>query len=85
MLHHSVITTTQLPVQQASTWVNVDTVLMAHQDMGSWPYILAIEFTDDNVVGYGGDSISVTYGNTDDETSIDLANRNPGRTEPRFT
>ena len=44
---------------------------------GSWPYILAIELTDDNVVGYGGDSISVTYGNTDDSTSIDIANRNP--------
>ena len=25
---------------------------------GSWPYILAIEFTDDNVVRYGGDSIN---------------------------
>ena len=45
---------------------------------GSWPYILAVEFNDDNVVGYGGDSISVTYGNTDDSTSIELANRNPG-------
>ena len=36
---------------------------------GSWPYILAIELADDNVVTYGGDVISVTYGNTDDETS----------------
>jgi hypothetical protein len=45
---------------------------------GSWPYILAIEFNDDNVVGYGGDSINVVYGNTDDSTSIELANRNPG-------
>jgi hypothetical protein len=44
---------------------------------GSWPYVLAIEFNDDNVVGYGGDSINVVYGNTDDETSIDLVNRNP--------
>jgi hypothetical protein len=53
---------------------------------GSWPYILAIEFTDDNVVAYGGDSISVTYGNTDSETSIELANRNPGeRTEVHLT
>ena len=26
---------------------------------GSWPSILAIDFTDDNVVAYGGDSISV--------------------------
>jgi hypothetical protein len=45
---------------------------------GSWPYILAVEFADDNVVEYGGDSISVTYGNTDDSTSIELTNRNPG-------
>jgi len=53
---------------------------------GSWPYILAIEFTDDNVVSYGGDSISVTYGNTDSSTSIELANRNPGdRTEIHLT
>ena len=37
---------------------------------GSWPYILAIELTDDNVVTYGGDVISVTYGNTDDDTAI---------------
>jgi hypothetical protein len=44
---------------------------------GSWPYIIAVDFTDDNVVEYGSDSISVTYGNTDDETSISLANRNP--------
>ena len=44
---------------------------------GSWPYILAIEFTDDNVVAYGDDSINVEYGNTDDSTSIELANRNP--------
>ena len=54
--------------------------------MGSWPYILAIEFTDDNVVSYGGDSISVTYGNTDSDTSIELANRNPGeRSEVHLT
>jgi hypothetical protein len=44
---------------------------------GSWPYILAIEFNDDNIVSYGGDSINVVYGNTDDSTSIELANRNP--------
>jgi len=53
---------------------------------GAWPYIIAIDFTDDNIVEYGGDSISVTYGNTDDETSIELANRNPGdRTEIHLT
>ena len=51
---------------------------------GSWPYILAIEFNDDNVVGYGGDSINVVYGNTDDETSISLSTE-PRQTEPRFT
>jgi len=45
---------------------------------GSWPYILAIELSDDNVVEYGGDAISVSFGNTDSETSISLANRNPG-------
>nr|AIF23996.1 PKD domain-containing protein [uncultured marine thaumarchaeote SAT1000_22_D06] len=53
---------------------------------GSWPYILAIELQDDNVVGYGGDSINVAYGNTDDETSIELANRNPAElTEVHLT
>ena len=45
---------------------------------GSWPYILAIEFADDNIVEYGGDSVNVEYGNTDDSTSIELTNRNPG-------
>jgi hypothetical protein len=44
---------------------------------GSWPYIISVDLSDDNVVEYGGDSISVTFGNTDDETSISLANRNP--------
>ena len=37
-----------------------------------------VEFNDDNIVSYGGDSINVVYGNTDDSTSIELANRNPG-------
>ena len=32
---------------------------------------------DDNEVAYGSDAINVVYGNTDDETSISLANRNP--------
>ena len=35
---------------------------------------------------YGGDSINVEYGNTDDSTSIDLANRNPAaQTEVHLT
>ena len=53
---------------------------------GSWPYILAIELSDDNVVEYGGDSINVEFGNTDDSTSIELTNRNPGdRAEVHLT
>ena len=35
---------------------------------------------------YGSDSINVVYGNTDGETSIRIANRNPGdRTEVHLT
>jgi hypothetical protein len=45
---------------------------------GSWPYIVAVEFTDDNLVTYGDDTISVAFGNTDDETSISLTNQSPG-------
>lgn len=45
---------------------------------GSWPYIIAIDFTSDNAVEYGSDAINVVYGNTDSETSIELTNRNPG-------
>lgn len=53
---------------------------------GSWPYVLAIEFNDDNVVEYGGDAVNVEYGNTDDSTSIEVANRNPGdRAEVHLT
>ena len=44
---------------------------------GTWPYILGIDLNDDNEVAYGSDAINVVYGNTDDETSISLANRNP--------
>jgi hypothetical protein len=44
---------------------------------GSWPYIIGIDLNDDNEVAYGSDAINVVYGNTDDETSIELANRNP--------
>ena len=53
---------------------------------GSWPYIVSVDLNDDNVVEYGSDSINVVFGNTDDETSISLANRNPGdRTEIHLT
>ena len=45
---------------------------------GSWPYIVSVDLNDDNLVEYGSDSVNVEYGNTDDETSISLANRNPG-------
>jgi hypothetical protein len=44
---------------------------------GSWPYIIGIDLDDDNEVAYGSDAINVVYGNTDDETSISLTNRNP--------
>jgi hypothetical protein len=44
---------------------------------GTWPYIIAVDLNDDNEVAYGSDSINVVYGNTDDETSISLGNRNP--------
>jgi len=44
---------------------------------GTWPYIIAIDLNDDNEVAYGSDAINVVYGNTDDETSISLENRNP--------
>jgi hypothetical protein len=44
---------------------------------GSWPYIVSVNFTDDNLVEYGSDSVNVVYGNTDDSTSISLANNSP--------
>jgi hypothetical protein len=44
---------------------------------GSWPYIVAQELNEDTIVEYGGDSITVTYGNTDSETSITITNQNP--------
>ena len=57
-----------------------------HQDMVHGLTSLLLIFNDDNVVAYGGDSINVVYGNTDDETSIELANRNPGdRAEVHLT
>ena len=40
---------------------------------GSWPYIVSQDFTaGDNLVEYGSDSINVVYGNTDDDSSIDI-------------
>ena len=44
---------------------------------GSWPYILAFEFSAENTVEYGSDSIVVEYGNTDDQTAISLLNQSP--------
>jgi len=44
---------------------------------GSWPYIISDDLNDDVIVEHGSDSISVAYGNTDDETSISIANSNP--------
>jgi hypothetical protein len=44
---------------------------------GSWPYILSFEFSGDNLVEYGSDSINVEYGNTAGETSISLLNNSP--------
>ena len=44
---------------------------------GSWPYILAFDFDTDNLVEYGSNAINVEYGNTDDYTSISLANNSP--------
>ena len=53
---------------------------------GSWPYIVSVNFSDSNDVDYGGDSITVDYGNTDDETSITIANGNPAaRAEVHLT
>ena len=44
---------------------------------GSWPYILAFEFSSDNLVEYGSDSINVEYGNTNDYTGIQVINNSP--------
>ena len=41
---------------------------------GSWPYIYAFDLSGSNIVEYGSDAISVSYGNTDGETSIGLVN-----------
>ena len=44
---------------------------------GSWPYILAFEFSSAFDVDYGSDSIEVEFGNTGDYTAISLANQSP--------
>lgn len=45
---------------------------------GSWPYIVAnAELTSDTIISYGGDSITVAYGDVTDETSITITNQNP--------
>jgi hypothetical protein len=44
---------------------------------GSWPYILAKELNDDNIIAYGDDQVNVEFGNTDDEASIHIANPSP--------
>jgi len=41
---------------------------------GTWPYIYSIELSGSNIVEYGSDSISVSFGNTDGEASIGLVN-----------
>jgi len=44
---------------------------------GSWPYIYSMELTSDNIIEYGDDMVNVEFGNTDDETSIEIINSNP--------
>ena len=44
---------------------------------GSWPFIFLVEFDDDNIIEYGSDSINMEYGNTDDETTLSIANLSP--------
>ena len=44
---------------------------------GSWPYIVSVDLTEDTIVSYGSDTVTVTYGNTDSETAISLTNENP--------
>ena len=44
---------------------------------GSWPYILAIELSEDNIIEYGSDMINVEFGNTDDETDLVIVNNSP--------
>jgi hypothetical protein len=44
---------------------------------GSWPYILSIELSADNVIEYGSDAVTVAHGNTDGEASITVNNNSP--------
>ena len=44
---------------------------------GTWPYILSIELSGDNIVEYGSDAISVEYGNTGSDADIGVVNSNP--------
>jgi len=44
---------------------------------GSWPYILAIELNDDNIIEYGSDMLNVEFGNTDDEAVLNIINNSP--------
>jgi hypothetical protein len=41
---------------------------------GTWPYIYSFELSGSNIISYGSDSITVSYGNTDSLTSIGLVN-----------
>ena len=41
---------------------------------GSWPYIYTFELQSDNVIEYGSDSITVSFGNTDADAAIGLNN-----------
>ena len=51
--------------------------LNATSGYGSWPYVVSVEFSDSNDVEFGSDVVTVEYGNTDDLTSISLADKNP--------
>ena len=44
---------------------------------GSWPYIVSVNLNEDTIVSYGGDSVTVTYANTDSDTGITITNQNP--------
>ena len=44
---------------------------------GSWPYILAVDLPSSIILEYGSDSVEVSYGNTDAQTSISLLNNSP--------
>ena len=53
---------------------------------GSWPYILSIELSADNIIEYGSDMVNVEFGNTDDEATLNIINSNPaGNAEVHLT